>query len=74
MRGGGEKKKRARPRLGIRVTNRIAGFLTVALAHHLQVDEDCLVDAHGVDLEGLLPLRRVLGTLDHLDLGCKEVR
>merc|ERR1719412_3419334 len=47
----------------------VAGPLAVALAQHLQVHDHTLVDAHGVDLEGLPPLPRVLGALDHLDLG-----
>ena len=53
-----------------RVTNGVSWLLAVALAHHLEVDEDGLVDAHWVDLEGLLPLGGVLRALDHLDLGC----
>ena len=51
-------------------THWISRLLAVALAHHLQVHDDGLVDADGVDLESLLPLARIFGTLDDLDLGC----
>ena len=42
------------------ITHRVSRLLAVALAHHLQVDDDGLVDAHRLDLEGLLPLAGVL--------------
>ena len=41
-------------------THRVARLLAVALAHHLQVDDDGLVDADRLDLKGLLPLAGVL--------------
>ena len=51
---------------------RISWFFAVALAHHTEVDNDFLIDAHWVDLNGLVPLPGVLGALQDLDL-CGEL-
>lgn len=50
---------------------RISWLLAVALAHHLEVDEDSLADTDRVDLERLLPLSGVFGAFDDLDFGHK---
>ena len=50
----------------------VSRLFAITLAHHLQVDQDLLVDADRVDLEHLLPLSGVLGALDHLNLGWKQ--
>merc|ERR1711976_240506 len=48
---------------------RISRLFALALAHHGQVHQNSLIDTHRVDLEHLMPLSRILRTLDHLDLG-----
>ena len=53
------------------MTYPISGLFAVALAHHLQVDQDTFVDADGVNLEHLPPLPRVFRALDYLNLGWK---
>ena len=45
---------------------KVPGPLAVALTDHLQVYDDGLVDAHRVDLEGLVPVAGVLRALDYL--------
>jgi hypothetical protein len=51
------------------VTYWISWLFAVALAHHLEVDHDGLVDTHRVDLERLTPFPRILRALHDFDLG-----
>ena len=52
--------------------SKVPRLLTVALAQHLQVHDDALVDANWIDLESLPPFPWVLGALDNLNLGSEH--